>query len=69
MAKVTLPQLLKTMVEQDASDLHITVGSPPQFRLGGKMVKVKMDPLQAADTKELCYSVMNALQIKEFETG
>ena len=68
MAKVTLPQLLKTMVEQDASDLHITVGSPPQFRLGGKMVKVKMDPLQAADTKELCYSVMNALQIKEFET-
>ena len=69
MAKVTLPQLLKTMVEHDASDLHITVGSPPQFRLGGKMVKVKMDPLQAADTKELCYSVMNALQIKEFETG
>ena len=33
------------MVDQDASDLHITVGVPPEFRIGGKMVKVKMDPL------------------------
>ena len=40
-----LPALLKTMVDQDASDLHITVGVPPEFRIRGKMVKVKIDPL------------------------
>ena len=36
MAKIPLPALLKAMVDQDASDLHITVGTPPQFRIQGK---------------------------------
>lgn len=67
MAKIPLPALLKAMVDQDASDLHVTVGSPPQFRIQGKMVKVKIDPLQAQDTKELCYSVLTDAQKSEFE--
>jgi twitching motility protein PilT len=69
MSKVGLPALLKTMVDQDASDLHITQGVPPEFRIGGKMVKVKMDPLTAAETKELCYSVLTDVQKSEFERG
>lgn len=67
MAKVTLPALLKTMVEQDASDLHVTVGVPPEFRIAGKMVKVKMDFLSPSDTKDLCYSVLTDAQKAEFE--
>ena len=41
MAKVSLPALLKTMVEQDASDLHITMGVPPEYRIGGKKMRVR----------------------------
>lgn len=67
MAKVTLPALLKAMVDQGASDLHLTVGVPPQFRISGKMVKVKMDPLTPDDARELCYSSINDEQRKEFE--
>lgn len=67
MAKVTLPALLKAMVEQNASDLHITVGTTPQFRISGNMVKVKTEALSANDTKELCYSVMTDAQKSEFE--
>lgn len=67
MAKVGLPALLKTMVDQGASDLHITVGIPPEFRIQGRMVKVKMDPLGPQDTKELCYAVLTDAQKKEFE--
>jgi twitching motility protein PilT len=67
MAKISLPTLLKTMVEQEASDLHITVGVPPQFRLRGSMVRVKSDPLTPQDTKELCYSVLTDQQKAEFE--
>lgn len=67
MSRVGLPALLKTMVEQGASDLHITVGVPPQFRIQGKMIKVKMGPLQAEDTRELCYSVLTEVQKAEFE--
>ncbi len=67
MPKIGLPSLLKTMVEQDASDLHISVGVPPEFRIQGKMVKVKTDPLTNQDAKELCYSVLTDSQKAEFE--
>ena len=67
MAKIGLLSLLKTMVEQDASDLHITVGVSPVFRIQGKMVRVKVDPLASQDTKELCYSVLTDAQKAEFE--
>lgn len=69
MAKIPLAALLKAMVDQDASDLHITVGAPPQFRIQGKMVKVKIDALGPQDTKELCYSVLTDSQKSEFETS
>lgn len=67
MPKISLPSLLKTMVEQSASDLHITVGVPPQFRISGKMVKVKTDSMGPQDTKELCYQVLTDSQKAEFE--
>src|SRR3989338_2793563 len=67
MAQISLPALLKAMVQQDASDLHLTVGVPPEFRIQGKMVKVKMDPLVAEVTKELCYSVLTDSQKAEYE--
>lgn len=67
MAKQSLPSLLKTMVEQDASDLHITVGVPPEFRIQGRMVKAKGDALTNQDTKDICYSVLNDAQKVDFE--
>ena len=67
MAQVTLQQLLKSMVEQEASDLHITVGSPPQLRIGGIMTKVKADVFGSSDTKNLCYGVLTDAQKAEFE--
>ncbi len=67
MSKLTLPALLKAMVEQDASDLHITVGVPPEFRIRGEMVKVKAPSLSHSDTKELTYTVMTDPQKVKFE--
>jgi twitching motility protein PilT len=67
MARVSMVALLKAMVDQNASDLHITVASAPQLRIGGNMVKVKMDPLTKDDTKELCYSVMTDSRKAEYE--
>jgi twitching motility protein PilT len=64
-----LHQLLKIMVEQGASDLHITVGSPPQLRIDGSLVPLKTAPLTAADTRQLCYSVLTDAQKQKFETG
>ncbi|MBU6376617.1 MAG: type IV pilus twitching motility protein PilT [Bdellovibrionales bacterium] len=67
MSKVGISAYLRAMMDQEASDLHITVGVPPQYRIMGQMVKVKSDPLTAADVKELCYSVLTDAQKGEFE--
>ncbi|HDL03956.1 MAG TPA: type IV pilus twitching motility protein PilT [candidate division Zixibacteria bacterium] len=66
---VGLRQLLEEMVKMDASDLHITVGSPPVCRVDGKLVKMAYDILTPDDTKKLAYSIMNEKQRLKFETS
>ncbi|MFN3739415.1 MAG: type IV pilus twitching motility protein PilT [Thermodesulfovibrionales bacterium] len=63
----TLYELLELMVKSNASDLHITVGSPPRIRVDGKLMPVNMPPLSATDTKELCYSILTDAQKHKFE--
>lgn len=62
-----LPQLLKIMVESNASDLHITTSSPPMLRIDGKLVPIKHPPLKTAETKDICYSVLTDAQKQKFE--
>jgi twitching motility protein PilT len=63
----SLQQLLKTMVDNGASDLHVTRASPPQIRLDGNLVKLKTEPLTPDETKALCYSVLTDAQKAHFE--
>ena len=63
----TLPELLKTLVEVDGSDLHITTQTPPQVRIHGKLQTLDLPPLGPADTKALAYSVLSDAQKKRFE--
>jgi twitching motility protein PilT len=60
-------QLLKTMIEKGASDLHITTGTPPQLRIDGRLHPLKMPPLAPQETKQLCYSVLTDAQKHRFE--
>ncbi len=60
-------QLLKAMIEKGASDLHITIGTPPQLRIDGKLHPLKMPPLSPPETKQLCYSVLTDAQKHRFE--
>src|SRR5215471_5657536 len=55
------------MVEKGASDLHITTGSPPQLRIDGELVPLKMPPLTPVETKSLCYSILTDAQKHKFE--
>ena len=64
---ITLHQLLKSMVEKGASDLHITTGSAPQLRIDGELVPFRVPPLGPVETKQLCYSVLTDEQKAKFE--
>jgi len=63
----TLPELLKTLVDNHGSDLHITTNTPPQVRIHGHMQPLDLPALTAADTKTLAYSVLTDAQKKRFE--
>jgi len=65
--QITLSQLLKTMVEQGGSDLHITTNSPPQIRVDGRLIPLKSPPLTPTETKQLCYSVLTDAQKHRLE--
>lgn len=69
MAKLTLTALLRAMVDQDASDLHITSGTPPQFRIHGKLCKAKTDLLTPESIQSLIYEILTEQQKKMFESN
>ena len=64
---ITLYQLLKATVKQNASDLHIVAGSAPALRVNGRMVRVKTEELTSEQTKKICYSILTDAQKSEFE--
>jgi twitching motility protein PilT len=60
-------QLLKTLVDQGGTDLHVTTNSPPQIRIDGKMVPLQLSPMTAPETKQLIYSVLTDNQKHRLE--
>ena len=61
-------ELLEVMVEQDASDIYITAGLPPMYRIQGttKSVEGRFEKFDAASVQQLCLSVMDEKQTEEF---
>ncbi|MFQ5597015.1 MAG: type IV pilus twitching motility protein PilT [Nitrospiria bacterium] len=62
-----LHQLLQTMKDKGASDLHITTGAAPMIRVNGRLVSLDESRLSPTDTKQLLYSVLTDAQKHRFE--
>jgi twitching motility protein PilU len=58
---------LKTMVEQDASDLYLSSGAPASAKVHGQLTALEAEALTPEQVKAIAWSVMNAEQIAEFE--
>jgi twitching motility protein PilT len=59
--------MLHKAIQAGASDLHLTIGTPPQLRVDGKLHPMDQLALTPADTKRLAYSVMTDTQKHAFE--
>ena len=59
--------MLKQTVELQGSDLHLSIGSPPQVRVHGELQKLDFPELTPTDTKSLSYAVLTDAQKKRFE--
>lgn len=64
----TLTDLLKLVVEQGGSDLHIKVGSPPLIRLFGELLPMDLPPLTAEQAREMSYSGLTEEQKERFQS-
>ncbi len=66
--KLTINNLLSELIARGGSDLHITTGSYPMFRIDGDLLSASNYPRMTAElTKKLAYSVLNDQQKKHFE--
>ena len=61
-----ITKLLSVMVEHDASDLYLTVDSPPMYRINGSVRPAGNKKLDQSDVDQLANSIMNDKQQREF---
>ena len=66
---MNLKDLLIKTVEQKASDLHITAGSPPRIRKGGKLIPISDDKLSVEDTKAIIESELSDTNKEKLNSG
>src|SRR5881409_3157807 len=64
----SIDELLEHMVARDASDLHVTVGTPPVIRVRGEVERLgDFDSLTAEETQQLLYRILSSEQQKLLE--
>jgi twitching motility protein PilT len=64
----SIDQLLEEMVARTASDLHLSVGTPPALRVRGHIERLdEFAPLTAEETRELLYRILSTERQKQFE--
>src|SRR6185436_20020439 len=58
-----IEDILRLTVDAEASDLHLSVGTPPVLRIHGKLVRLETRALFAEDTDNIATELANGDQI------
>ncbi len=64
---MNINDLLVFSVENNASDLHLSAGLPPMFRIDGELRRIDVPELSHEDVLDLIHQLMSDKQRKEFE--
>ena len=60
---MTIQEMMQVVVQVDASDLHIVVGSPPVIRVDGKLAPIEGEPVLTPErSQELIFSILQDRQ-------
>jgi Tfp pilus assembly pilus retraction ATPase PilT len=67
-SRVGVAELLERVLEQGASDLHLTAGAKPTVRVNGRLGQLEDYPvLQPAETQAMIYSILTQRQRERLE--
>ena len=61
-----LKRILERMVKEGSSDLHAKAGSPPVFRVDGRLIPLKEPPLSPEELKQVAFQIMTQEQQQIF---
>ncbi len=59
-----MEDLLRLVIEQGASDLHLSVEAPPAVRMNGRLVKLNLPALKPEDTESLARAVTSEANLQ-----
>jgi twitching motility protein PilT len=65
--ELMIEDLMEQMVEMGGSDLHLSAGLPPYFRISGKLTPIGDEALTADQCQRLIFSMLNNNQRKNLE--
>jgi twitching motility protein PilT len=60
--------ILMEVISLEASDLHLTVGSPPMIRMRGELRALDYPEMTSKDTRDVVYEILSNDQRKRLET-
>ncbi|MBS0192225.1 MAG: PilT/PilU family type 4a pilus ATPase [Phycisphaerales bacterium] len=66
---LTIQRLLGSMKKLDASDLHIKVGIPPTYRIGGVLRAIDSPPISEDEADHLLDPIMSPAQKEKFDAS
>jgi twitching motility protein PilT len=61
-----LNELLSLAIQEQASDLHISVGHPPILRINSRLIPLKGDKISPEDSENLARALMNDERYQRF---
>ncbi len=62
----TIDDLLKLMIDQQASDLHLSAGAPPYMRIDGVLVPLQYRELTGQEVQSLMFEILSEKQKSQF---
>jgi twitching motility protein PilT len=62
-----IEELLESAVNKGASDIHISTGLPPVFRIDGKLVRTNLEALTVENVESLIFPILNNEQRRKLE--
>ncbi|NOY45031.1 MAG: type IV pilus twitching motility protein PilT [Deltaproteobacteria bacterium] len=59
--------LLRHLVDLGGSDLHLSAGAPPVFRVNGRLQRARHPPLDPTEVEDLLYEILSDPEIARLE--